>query len=345
MKKRIVALLLAAVLLAVSVPRVWASGSVWFVAVNDRIPQTMSSATEPFYVNGRLYIPQSAFGVYPFNVVPSYSESKKQLVLFDKNRRLVYDLEAKTRTDKDGNSSKVEVVYRGGEVFIPAKDVEHFGIQVKLLENDDGYLILRFYDGSQVYDDDKFLEQAQPLIDHQVELSAQGQLSPNGEGTDPEADSGEEEEPEVSMTYAVFSGAAVSRETLLALENQGAHGAFFLTEQQITADPDLVRDLHRGGHTVGITVADGSADVQTALDLANEALDDVLVRKTLFALLPKGTTKQPVGYRILSVPGIPEEGTVPLITHLSGQDAPNLVAQMPAQNIQILLLRISTPVF
>lgn len=345
MKKRIFAALLTVVLLAAIVPLAGASGSVWFVAINDRIPQTMSADTEPFYVSGRLYIPQSAFNVYPFNVVPSYSESKKMLVLFDKNRRLVYDLEKGTCTDKDDNVSKVEVIYRNGELFIPAKGVEYFGIKVKLLENSDGYYVLRFYDGSQVYEDDEFLERAQQLIEHQAGSSGDGSAA--SEGEDPllleETDEPPEEEPG-GMTYPVFFGAAVSEDTLAALEELGLHGAFFLTAEQITEAPGLVREIYAAGNTVAVTASTGETDVQKALDEANEALDGALFCKTLFAALPAGVKEQPVGYHLLDLSVEQADSEVPVLTVLSDSAAGDTIRRLAAENVSLLQLRISTPI-
>ena len=89
-----------------------------------------------------------------------------------------------------------------------------------------------------------------------------------------------------------------------------------------------------------------AADVQAALDLANEALDEVLVRKTLFTALPGNVNTQPVGYRVLKIPAVQQgDGTVPLITVMSAADASDRIRQLPEQNILLLLLRISTPVF
>lgn len=344
MKKRIFACLLAIVLLALSVPAISASGNLWFIAVNDRIPQTMSAETEPFYISGKLYIPQSAFNVYPFNVVPSYSENKRMLVLFDKNRRLVYDLENKTCTDKDGKSKSCEIVYRDGELFIPAKTVEYFDIKVKLLENEDGYYVLRFYDGTQVYDDQEFLKQARQLIDHQTgsqDIDQHGdeeQLLPEMPQENDVGETG-------GVTYPVLLGAAVSEDTYLALEEFGVKGAFFLTAEQITDHAKLVRCLLAGGHTVGLTVATGENDVQGALDRANTALDTVALCKTLFAVLPAGTEESPRGYRLLDASYATRMvDEIPVLTVLTGTDAAYVIGQLVRDDIQLLQLRISTPI-
>lgn len=344
MKKKILALMLAAVLMLIAIPFAGASGNVWFVAVNDRIPLTKTSDTAPFYNGSRLYIPQSAFSVYPFNVVPSYSESKKMLVLFDKNRRLVFDLDQETCTDSDGKVSNVDAIYRNGELFIPAKSVEYFGVKVKLLENSDGYYVLRFYDGSQVYGDAEFLERAQQLIDHQTDESTDDMTSDGVDLLDPDLTDDPEDETG-GTTYPVFIGAAVSEDTLNVLEEYGLHGAFFLTKEQILAAPSLVRKLYAAGNTVAITVSLGEPDPQKALDEANAALDEVMFRKTLFAALPAGIKEQPKGYRVLNLANVGQSADgVPVLTVLSAGTAGNTIHQLMADDVQLLQLRISTPI-
>lgn len=305
MKKRIIALLMAFVMMASFVSNANAVGSIWFVAVNDRIPMSMSADVMPLLEGGKLYIPYTALDVRPFDVVTSYSAANKTLTLFTLSKRLFYDLAQKTITDKEGNVTNVEIKYRNGVLYVPADGMEYFGISAKMLINDDGYVVLRFTNGAQVYNDDLFMTHAEPLILKKIEDNNAGPISPENEGPEQKPDDPTPIEPPVeteNAAYLAFYGDAISETSLEILENKGLHGAFFLTHEQILQDPVLVRKLYAAGNTVGLLLTGEEEDPQTALDAANAALDDVLFRKTLLVLSLTGSGQEVAGYRVTRAP-------------------------------------------
>ena len=64
----------------------------------------------------------------------------------------------------------------------------------------------------------------------------------------------------------------------------------------------LARRLYAGGHLIGLTVPDGTADVLSALQSANSALDAVLTVKTVLALLTEDQAHGLSGYRFFLRP-------------------------------------------
>lgn len=288
MKKRVICLALIAVLLAAMVPGVQASTSLCFVAMNDTIPLTLKGNAVPYYNDGRLFLPYTAFNIAPNGVCASYNVEQNTFVLYNANEMLIFDLTTDTYTDSNGKSYDVKVAYRSGMLYVPEKVITHFGLSVTLLFSRAGYPIIRFNNGGQVYDDGMFVAQAENLItraaqEYEAELAAQNP-DPGIETEDPEEEPVEERGP--VDVYLAFKGESVSQDTLDQLSEHNLQAAFFLTEEQILLNRELVRAIYGSGHTIGITVSPDAADPEASLHGANDALDQVLFFQTVLALVP-----------------------------------------------------------
>ena len=62
-----------------------ADGELFFVAVNDTIPLTLS--VFPTYSGGTLYVPYQVFDSQPCGVTPSYNQAKQTYVLLSRTGR------------------------------------------------------------------------------------------------------------------------------------------------------------------------------------------------------------------------------------------------------------------
>lgn len=71
-----------------------ADGELFFVAVNDTIPLTLS--VFPTYSGGTLYVPYQVFDSQPCGVTPSYNQAKQTYVLLSRTRQMIFDLAAGT---------------------------------------------------------------------------------------------------------------------------------------------------------------------------------------------------------------------------------------------------------
>ena len=69
-----------------------ADGELFFVAVNDTIPLTLS--VFPTYSGGTLYVPYQVFDSQPCGVTPSYNQTKQTYVLLSRTRQMIFDLAA-----------------------------------------------------------------------------------------------------------------------------------------------------------------------------------------------------------------------------------------------------------
>lgn len=303
-KKRLLALILLAALILCLLPGAHGLSPLCFVADNDSVPLVLSGGENPFYSGGKLYIPYNSFDASPNGVGASYNTEKNTLVLFNSSQTLIFDLKNKTYTDSQDKSYDVELVYRGGTLYVPANVASRFGLSVTLLFSRYGYSIIRFTNGEQVYDDGTFVAQAENLIDRAVtEYERNSSFYQQNSGGLSDLPLDETKTPVNPVhVYMAFVSEAVSQETLDMLTAMSANGAFFLTEEQILSNKELVRAIYAAGHTIGLTVAPGEPDVADALKRANDALDLVLFHRSVFVLLPYGTNLQTKSYCVLPEP-------------------------------------------
>lgn len=350
MRKRLLSILLSVLLCLALVSPQAAAADIYFVAVDDSVPLTLPSSMSPFFSGSTLYVPSSVFEAAPGGVTPSYNASGQTLVLFRSGARLIFNLANGTVTDEDKNSSNISTVSKNGTIYLPLYFcTSHFGLSVTTLNSAEGYPILRFTTGSEVYDDAMFVEKAENLITYLAEQYGSGTPSvPNTNGG--EEDPPGEEEPHVSGSFCLAIEDAASMEaSAAALESAGQRAAFFLTGDEIEAFPELVRSLYAAGHTIGLTVPDGCEDPAAELGSANEALFRVLRRKTLCALLTAAQTEDCIGYAIFirpeEQPPLEELLTDGAETHLlvCTDDTAEVLSQLDRAGATLRPLRETSP--
>ncbi len=303
MKRRFVLLVLAAALLSVLFFPVRAA-SLAFVAVNDTIPLTLSEGLLPFRSGGDLYVPYTVFNLQQLGIFPSYRSGDRSISLFGRDKRLTFDLDANTVTDESGSVQNAASLTSGGVLFLPAiLSARHFGLQLSELTSGSGYMVVRFTDGSQVYDDSLFIQKAENLISYRVSqyLSPPVQqpavtpaapvqpAAPEPENAPAEQpqEEPEEEAPDPASILLAVSDLSGAADALDALSAHGQSAVFFLTAAEISENGALVRRIAAQGCPIGLLVPDG-ANPALSLRAANEALDRVLHEKSLLALLPQG---------------------------------------------------------
>ena len=115
-RRRILSLLLIVAMLACLCVPVSADGELFFVAVNDTIPLTLT--VFPTYSGGTLYVPYQVFDSQPCGVTPSYNQTRQTYVLFNRSRQMLFDLAAGTVSDESGSVSTANVVPQ--RHFVPA---------------------------------------------------------------------------------------------------------------------------------------------------------------------------------------------------------------------------------
>ena len=301
MKKRLLACTLAlALLLGLMTGAAGAADDLFFVAVNDSIPLTITGA-KPYYAATGLYVPYTVFDAAPGGVAQAYNAEEQTLVLFTRAKRLVFDIGRDQMTDENGNASSVLTIYKSGLLYVPLSVCAgHFGLSYSMLTSRSGCPVLRFTTGSEIYDDEMFLQKAENLISYRIQTHEQEQ-TPGSPQPDPRPQTPEEDEPqELVPVYLAITNAAQAADALSALQARGLHAAFFLTAAELEADPLLACRILAAGHTLGLTVSEDETDVQQALHAANDALCAVVHTKTVLALLTAEQAQNVEGFRVFT---------------------------------------------
>ena len=298
MQRRILAWFLLAALLFVSsgVTAYSADSELFFVSVGDTLPLSLSSAQAPYFSGGTLYVPYTVFGATGLGVTPSYNTQDRVLTLFTRSQRLVFDLDSGVTTDETGKTytdASHSAAVNGGVAFLPATTcARHFGWQVSLLKSEDGYAVLRFKNGSEVYDDALFLVRAKNLM----EYTLQQYRSPSPQPTAPTQTTSEQQPQGKVFAYLAITDAQTMSSALDAVTRAGAPAVFYLTADEIRDNPDLVISIAAAGYSIGLTAPKDAADVAFALRDANDALRQLLRRKTLLALVTAQQAESASGY-------------------------------------------------
>lgn len=306
MKRRLTAVLLLLCVLMALAPVGNAAG-IYFVAVNDTVPLTLSTDVAPYFLDGILLVPHTAFSVSGLGVAPSYDAEKQVLTLFSRNKRLSFDLIRSRVTDEKGNTQDTVCDTRNGAAYLPvAFCAGYFGYAVSVQTSLGGYQVIRFTNGTQVYDDALFIQKAENLISYRVQqyLSQQAASTPPTT-TNPEPP--KEDRPAVTPTepktpanvYLAVADASTMSDSLRVVNNRDLPAAFFLTAAEIRENPSLVLSIRAAGYPIGLTVEEGETQVLQSLQEANAALDAIIQTKSLLVLLTREQAADVQGYFVV----------------------------------------------
>lgn len=344
MKKRIVAAALILCLCVLfSLPLASATNDLFFVAVNDTIPLTLSGDEKPYASATGLYVPYTVFNAAPGGVVAGYNANTQTLVLFSSQKSMTFNIGKGTYTDETDKVSDVLTTYKNGRLYIPLNlTTSHFGLSYSILTSKGGYTVLRFTNGRQVYDDAQFLEKAETLIAYRVESIGNGQETDAGQ-----TDANEPETDEKTPICFLITDASQMEAAMEELKRQGSSAAFFFTAEELEAYPDLVRKLYVQGHVLGLTVPDGETSPQTALREANELLDGLLHEKSLLVLVSAEQKTKISGWFSYEKPASAQSVTTTVryktdTVYVSTQNAVQEIRAAVAAGAELSLLRENT---
>ncbi len=313
MKRKLTILLIACLLLAMLSGTVQGA-DLAFVAVDEAIPITLSGSEAPYYARGTLYVPHTAFQPSALQVVSSYNADSGTLILYSRDRRLTFDLNAGTMTTETGELTHVTCYVENGVVFLPVGlCAPHFDFQVSLLTSLNGYPILRFTTAAKVYDDKDFIRYAENLISYRVNQyemeHANSETQPPDSGTSQPPisnpgttdQSSTPEDPDPTTVYLILIDASTMEDALKIVEAEDLPAAFFFAEWEIPLYANLIRQLQAKGYPVGITASEGSPDLLQELENANSQMELVCKSRSMLALVPAGSGPVP-GYAVFPLP-------------------------------------------
>lgn len=274
MQKRFAAAVLAVAMLLTLCPAAVADNLVYFTAVDERVLD-LNDSTMPFWFGGYLYVAATVFresGVgYSYNIV------SQTLVLYDSNRSLVFDVSTGSGTDGQGELYDHVCVTRGGVTFVAASPVaSYFDRTYSNTRVDHGYLI-RVRSSSAVLPDSMFVETATYQLEskyQQYQRQTTADQTPDENTGDTEPEQPAEDTTAGESMYLCFLAEDENKvsQWLDALENRGAHAAFYFTEEALTRCGDQLRRLTASGCAIGLALTSAGDSAEEQLDRMNQIL-------------------------------------------------------------------------
>lgn len=279
-KKSVLAALCAlSLILGLSPPPARASGDVIFIALNEQVLK-LSANTMPIWYNNSFFVPYvifdmnymaANFGV-SVDLGVRVAVGGNTVMLYDKRRQLIYDLEAGTCTDSQGNSYR-SAISRGGVTYLPIAAVQNFFSESGLLytQRDTLYgTLLRLTTPSVVLSDDIFIDAAElsALPDRLREYNrgqpsspspSPSQPSPSPSVTPSPSQGPEQRGIRVQLSFVVADGGETAA-LLDLLDRQSLRVLFLLRPEDLAEHETLIRRMVGSGHALGLLLPGGPAE-------------------------------------------------------------------------------------
>ncbi len=288
MKKRklLVSIILAAIVCMATALPVSAS-TLYFTSINN-ILMPLSDDTMPINVDGIMYVPYSVFNSSELGTYSVYSKTSQVVLVFRSDLQLNFDLKDGSTYDNTSETYSISAVYSNGVVYIPAAfTCEFFGIQYSVIRGNDYGPIIRMKRGD-VLDDETFAKAAAALMKSRLNQYKKGTSetaaptptpSPTptptpGPVTPTPAPNDETQlHTDVDVFINIYGlDPGTTPLILRTLENNAIPATFFLTQEDILENADLVRRILGSGFTVGLVVGeDYKRDYELSSALLYEA--------------------------------------------------------------------------
>lgn len=308
MKRRWTALVLAVLLLCqLSAAPAGAAEIVYYTAVNDSVLD-LSDATMPLWSGGYLYVPSTVFE--KLGLGHSNNKMKGVVLLFesrDRSKYLLFDVNAGTVTDGQGNGYYPQAIRRNGVVFLPVALVkDFFGLGYSNLRVDRGYLV-RITNAGAVLSDARFIDAAPSTLEFKYREYEKSKTTDAEVSVSP----AETQEPAVSgkSVYLCIEveDAAVVADLLDNLSRYASQATFYFPPELMAENGDLLRRMIATGQAVGILADPSRTDLSVTeqVALGNTLLYQATCGKTRLVRLENSTDQAAAelaegGYRNLS---------------------------------------------
>lgn len=251
-----IATLAAALALGLLLPAFGSSSTVYLMAVNERVHE-MTAENMPMVMGGELYVPYTilsyqASGIN-LGVNAMYSSTQRTVMVSSGGQGIIFDTQANTAQDLDGNDVPARAATRNAMVFLPIDYIcGYFGtISCSQVRTPYGTLV-RITNSSAILSDAGFVGAADNLLaDNLQRYLASTPYSPsNPSGPGPE----DSEPPDWAEFYLAFRWGEQGADIARLLEDRGERALFLFTCDELRTQDDAVRRLIGAGHTVGATL-------------------------------------------------------------------------------------------
>ena len=261
-KGLLAAALCAALALGIAIPAFGSSGTVYLMAVNERVLD-VTAENMPTVMNGVLYVPYTMLSIRDtglnLGVSTQYSTTRRTVLVSDGQIGIVFELQTNSARDLQGNPVPARAMVRNSMTFIPIDYLcTYFGTISCSRVNSKYGIVIRVTNGSSVLRDTEFVNAA----DSRLADSLRDYISPSGSSAPTASPSArpstfppKPSDPliEAEVLLALRWGEQ-AEELARLLERRGERAMFLFTAAELREQDDMVRRLIAAGHTVGLVL-------------------------------------------------------------------------------------------
>ena len=282
-KGLLAAALCAALALGIAIPVFGSSGTVYLMAVNERVLD-VTVENMPAMMNGMLYVPYTMLSSQHTGInlglTTQYSTTRRTVMVSDGQYGIVFDLQSNTAHDLYGHSVPARAMVRNSMVFLPIDYLcAYFGIiKCSRIYSEYG-TVIRVTNASAVLRDQVFVEAADNLLadclrNYYASIVPSETAAPTAPPT--AAPTARPPAPSSAPSPAP-SSMPIEAEVLLALrwggqmeecarllEDRDARALFLFTVEELRRQDDTARRLIAAGHTVGLALTGEDAETCAA---------------------------------------------------------------------------------
>ena len=267
-----------------------AAPDVIFTAINDTFLRGLSPSTMPTIIGGQAYVPYTTFTAAPNpGLIGTYDGVNNQLVLYNINRILTFDMANAITRDEQGTVYAAGAVRRNGTYYVPARVVcEAFGFRYSLIPgNLLGPIVRINTDGSGLSDDylvSRGFSVMRTIYDqYQRDYGAPAEDPEPSSDPEPQPDppqiQPEQPDPDESLAGKVVYLAVVgdvneyTAEILDILQANRYTAAFFVTPRAQGENADYLLRAAASGHVIGVNLYGEGSSFDSTEQLLAQAQD------------------------------------------------------------------------
>ena len=264
-KGLLAAALCAALALSVAVPAFGFSGTVYLMAVNERVLE-VTAENMPTVMGGVLYVPYTMLSSRDtginLGVSALYSTTRRTVLVSSGQSGILFNLQSNTAEDLHGNPIPARAMVRNSMPFLPIDYLcYYFGtINCSRIRSDYG-TVVRVTNKAVVLRDSDFVDAAASILadylrGYYASIAPPETTAPVSTATVPPTAPPVQAEVLLALRWGEQIG-----ELARILEDREARALFLFTVEELREQDDAVRRLAAAGHTVGLVLTgeDGAA--------------------------------------------------------------------------------------
>lgn len=300
-RTKIAAMAVVLVLLAGLLPgRVSGAEDFVFTAMENVFERDVKEDTMPFTSGGMQYVAYTS--LYNISAVRTYyNTTLNQIIVYNLDSRLSFDLESDTTYDLEGNSYSAKAIKRNGTVFVPINLVcSKFGLSYSYITAGVIAPVIRVNSEEPMESNKYFVDRCSILMqtiydNYEKSLKPQQTEQPDTNIPSQPDDEQPDRPDEAKTGYIMFQGEPEGAEDILsALDSYSFKAAFFIPKDGIEKQSENIRRIYSSGYNIGILL-EGSytSTEQLKADIleANELLKQVINTKTRLVCYDGGDDK------------------------------------------------------